>query len=309
MEKAKKMIREIPGGLELIHKNKFLRLVLDPKFIEEIDKENEILIDNSYYFDDEIKDIFRKIIGSYLYCRDKVDEENNDIIMVALSHGQYEIATMIAWRRKFNNEHKNKFGESALILAVKTKQREIIKILLSWGINPDIRDNMGRTALIWGVFLQEEEIVKDILNKDVCNVNIVDNDKRTALHYAVLNNKEEIVRDLLFQENCETNIPDKNGDTPIIIAIINKYEAIGIILASFSDANTKDKNGNTLIMYAILAKSIKLVRSLLIYDCDLNCSNNEGLTIEDYLEHVNDKGISNLIDKHRKIKNCMKFAI
>jgi len=75
------------------------------------------------------------------------------------------------------------------------------------------------------------DIVKYLITAGV-NINAQDSDKNTALHYAVINDQPEIVA-LLLKNHAKTDIMDINGQTPLSIAEKNENHNIILIFEAY----------------------------------------------------------------------------
>lgn len=107
----------------------------------------------------------------------------------AVSHDQKEIVELLLSKGADVNA-RNKFGSTALIMAVTKK--EIIEMLLSNGADVNAQNNSGVTALMGTIVMMyterslpdQKEILELLLSKGA-DVNVQDSSGRTALMYAV----------------------------------------------------------------------------------------------------------------------------
>lgn len=115
---------------------------------------------------------------------------------------------------------------------------------------------------------EEEGTAQSVLNACVDGLG-------SALHIAA---SSEYARDLtclelLLDSGASVNKTCKNVGTPLHLAVVSRFHstnAVGLLLAHGADPNAKDYHGNSPVHYAILARSFRLVETLVEYGADLN---------------------------------------
>ena len=102
-------------------------------------------------------------------------------------------------------------GLTALMIAVKNRNKYIVRLLLKNGANVNVPDAFGNTALIMAVLNDKEQkdIVKLLLNYGA-NVNSKNNMGNTALIIASMKSYKDTVK-LLLQNDADVNIQNKWG--------------------------------------------------------------------------------------------------
>ncbi|XP_046634899.1 serine/threonine-protein phosphatase 6 regulatory ankyrin repeat subunit B-like isoform X2 [Daphnia pulicaria] len=109
---------------------------------------------------------------------------------------------------KFDIDHRNQFGMTALHRAVMESNRATAGFLLSKGANPNAADQNGVTPLHLAAYFANMQICMDIvkllLNHKDTNVNYLDNVGKNVLHYAQLNKYGlgEAIADLLREKGA-----------------------------------------------------------------------------------------------------------
>jgi ankyrin repeat protein len=109
---------------------------------------------------------------------------------------------------KFDIDHRNQFGMTALHRAVMESNRATAGFLLSKGANPNAADQNGVTPLHLAAYFANMQICMDIvkllLNHKDTNVNYLDNVGRNVLHYAQFNKYGlgEAIADLLREKRA-----------------------------------------------------------------------------------------------------------
>ncbi len=138
---------------------------------------------------------------------------------------------------------------TALELAVRHGNREMVQILLWAKVDVNRKDSDGQTVLMMVGEDATSELVWDLLNAGA-KVNVRDHDGDTALIEAAQRNNVEIVKTLL-DAGARVNGSNNNGQTALMLAagegLVNNVRTL--ILAG-ADINVRDLEGNTALMYA-----------------------------------------------------------
>ena len=111
-------------------------------------------------------DLLMKYINEY--GLDAVDKDGNNILLYCATDKMFTIliSKMIEQIDDLNVNFQNKTGNSALHIAVKTKNMDLLELLLkNKNINVNIQDCNGNTPLAKALFLFDERIDEDIIIK------------------------------------------------------------------------------------------------------------------------------------------------
>lgn len=113
---------------------------------------------------------------------------------------------------------RNRDGQTPLMLAIKHGEvRESIQLLIDLGSDVNATDNRGKTALHLAVKREDVEIVK-LLIAAGANVNVQGTgDRQSPLHLAVSQENVEITV-ALFQAGANPFVRNRRGDTPLALA-------------------------------------------------------------------------------------------
>ncbi len=101
---------------------------------------------------------------------------------------------------------QNDNGNTALMLAVKNNNSDIIQLLINNNVDCNIRNNDGNNALMLAVKNDNSDIIQLLINNNV-DCNIRNNDGNTALMLAVKNDNLDTVKKLLAA-GSNPNIPN-----------------------------------------------------------------------------------------------------
>lgn len=124
-------------------------------------------------------------------------------------------------------------------------------------------DEQGRTALCIAVRIKQPEMVLDLLENealpDVCD----ESTGRTPLMFSVMNHTLDISKNLL-RYNASVDMPDFHCVTPLMLACANKdLKHCELLCAKLAEVDAQDENGWTPLHYAALNNAPKVILLLL----------------------------------------------
>ena len=121
----------------------------------------------------------------------------------------------------------------------------IAYLLLERGANTSIKDHEGGgTAILRAVDAGNEAMVKLLLEYNA-DIEVRDDLNRGLLHSSAIDGYEDIVR-LLVEKGLEIDVQDQNGKTPLHDASRDgNYKVAKVLLDSGADPSIKDKYGRT----------------------------------------------------------------
>lgn len=230
------------------------------------------------------------------------DNNKNTPLIAAITLGNNSIAQSIINQGKLDKNISlnaiNDFKDSALSLAVKNNNTQIVKTLLENNANPTIgnnpvilaarqseemlaifaskkslsqKDKDGKTALMVAIVGQESKktisnLITNMASKDL---NIKDNTGKTALMNAV--NMHDSASIITLSKNSNVNVQDDNGKTALMYAIRNEdIKSVKHLIANQADVNLQDKTGNTALIHAVESANKKLTKTLIKSGVDVN---------------------------------------
>lgn len=123
----------------------------------------------------------------------------------------------------------DRFGYSALHIAISKGFDDISIALLDGGIEPNLQDNKGQTALHYCAFFNKSETAKNIITHGG-RLDIEDKFGNQPLWTAIINdkgfgNRVELV-ELFISAGANTNHRNKTGGTPLKIAEDLEYDDV-----------------------------------------------------------------------------------
>ena len=103
-------------------------------------------------------------------------------------------------KKKAKIDIQNKYEMTPLIRVVYTGSESLTELLLKKGADVNKKDKEGMTALMWAVRGRDKEIIKLLLSAKNIDINIKDDEEKTALDHA----RKKWIKKLLKAHGAET---------------------------------------------------------------------------------------------------------
>ena len=167
---------------------------------------------------------------------------------------------------------KTSQGDTALDLAAKSGQNEIVEFLLQ---HPSInKDHNNGFVLSRSAFHGHTTIIQLLLQQSAKFINYKSNDGKTPLYYAAQQGHVEAVK-LLCQYNADINYQNKEGTTPLYVATQNNHiENVQFLLQQPKINTTLGHKQYTPLHVATENKCLTIIRLLLKHSPQLINNNN-----------------------------------
>ncbi|WP_375316785.1 ankyrin repeat domain-containing protein [Spiroplasma endosymbiont of Virgichneumon dumeticola] len=164
-------------------------------------------------------------------------------------------------------EKNKEIKYSPLHSAANSGNYELVRAILSWGVDINVVDGLGANALFIAAYQENIAIVKYLLANGA-NINILADDVST-IEMLIEKNNHEILQ-LLTDSGADVNIRDKNYKVPLYIAIeTNNIKLIQLLIDNGADIT----NNNALLLVITAMISTPTVLKLLLNNgVDLNIS-------------------------------------
>ncbi|XP_042238641.1 ankyrin repeat and KH domain-containing protein 1-like [Homarus americanus] len=257
----------IAGLKELIATASTLKNISDPQILEQL---ATLILQNSY-------------INQAIRVTGLVDFQNlqgHSLLTLAASKGMISLAKTLLDAGAFV-DLMDESGWTSLIWAVRNNQTEMVKFLLQY--NPDVNiknKNYGDTALIWGAHNGDLTIVLDLLAAGALT-NLPDNDGDTPLIQSAggYGERAEVTRQLL-KYGAQVDHHNNLGWTALMWATRKGHlEVVKLMLAAKADPDKKNfEYGDTALGWASAEGNTDVVRELVAAGANLNLKNDNGIS-------------------------------
>lgn len=168
----------------------------------------------------------------------------------------------------------NKYGLTPLMLAVATKQKDIVKFLIEKEADLNIQQKeTDDTALTSAVTRGYTEIAKLLINAPKIDLNKKAVYGETALMRAAHYGHKDIV-ELLIKKGADLKIKDSTGRTAFIMAAVGGHE--NIVKLFIQKGEEVKVNQEKLIAMAVAMGHVDMVKFLINEGADLNITDNFG---------------------------------
>lgn len=165
----------------------------------------------------------------------------------------------------------------SLFIAVKERKYELMKSLLSQGIDPNYEDEYGQVALIFSIISADDEGVKILLAAGA-NPNSKDTHNSPVLSLAVDEGYIEMVKAFL-SAGAEINNKDNDGSTALMEAAgKNHLDIVNTLLAAGADPDMKNNDGTNALWAASFNGLDEIAEVLIPITKNLNSMHNQSKT-------------------------------
>ena len=237
------------------------------------------------------------------------DNSGMSLLHCAVRNKQDAIITYLVRVRACSPKTQMKNGTSPLFDAAKSGTAEQVKLLLTFGADPNAATTNGLTALHQAAARGNLDMVKELVQAGA-EVNAITKDGRTPIFYAAERGKASTVSYLL-DKKAEINLADEKGVTPLILAagsgnaalvkflVVNKKanfaatakdgttaliagakvpEIVKFLAEKMPNVNGVDPDGNTVLHLCAATADEETVRKLLYYGAKEDLPNKKGET-------------------------------
>ncbi|XGA08619.1 MAG: ankyrin repeat domain-containing protein [Wolbachia endosymbiont of Xenopsylla cheopis] len=179
-------------------------------------------------------------------------------------------------------DEKNKYGSTAVHLAVSNDDLYMLEILVAFRANLNAQDNQGNTALFAAILEGSLKMIKALLELGAkCNIcNIRGN---FPIHLAVERKHLTIIKKLCIEDTVNRN--SFNGLAPLHLAI--RHNSVNVVkellLCDHIDINIRDNNGNTPLIMAGQNDCLEIARLLLEHGANSSLENHARQTFSDFV--------------------------
>jgi len=183
-------------------------------------------------------------------------------------------------------------GKSALMVACKHGEIELVNRLVNLGANVNEVTHTGGTPLMFAVLGNHVSLAR-WLHKAGADINAKGSNGWSAATIAGAKGQTDMLR-WLIESDADINSPDVYRFTPLMRAVDNKHvESVQILLAQGqAGVNFKDESDNTALHFAVANKQRNVIKLLLQFGANPLQANRDDITPLDLAK--NDPALSQI---------------
>ncbi len=169
-------------------------------------------------------------------------------------------------------------GKSALMVASKTGDLDLVKSLVAAGADIAQRTQTNGTAFMFAVLGNRRQVAEWLLARGA-DIQVIGSNGWTALTLAAAKGHTDLLQ-WLIAHGAQAQVRDVYRYTPFMRAVENGQEPAAALLASLpdTDVNARDEYDNTPLHHAVSAGDAVMVRLLLESGADAQLANRHGVT-------------------------------
>jgi len=219
------------------------------------------------------------------------DEKN----FFAAAQARDKLAINAFFDAGINPNAQNSEGRTVLIAAAARGEIDVVNLLLSRGVDVNVKDNRGYTALSHALEARYPEVEEALLNRPELNPNVGGLLGRPVLlAYVWRDNKKATER--LLALGADVKLQDKDGDTALHgAAETGNVEIMRLLLDKGADPNAKNKEGGTPLMWAAVFGNDDAARLLLSRGANASLKDNDGITALEWASRNNRQSMVSLL--------------
>ena len=172
------------------------------------------------------------------------------------------------------------YGETCLHDAVRGGySKKILQAIINYGADVNATNKNNRTALMIACKMGNIDVICVLLNAGA-NPHIADNDGNTCLHDAVDGDCNKEVLQAIISQDANINATDKDNVTALMIASWNgNVDAINVLLNAGADPHIADANGYTCLHNAVSGDCSKeVLQEIISHNANINATNKNNVT-------------------------------
>ncbi|KAL6831272.1 putative kinesin [Trichoderma sp. SZMC 28015] len=258
------------------------------------------------WIDDPFNYLLESWAGSHLAPLESEKIQNG--LLMAASKGGFDIATEMLVSAGVDINIKEKSGRTPLSWAAGNGHESVSRLLLGKDTDPVYEDDSGRTPFSWAAGNGHESVLRLLLDKNRRG-NFQDNSGRNPFSWAAGNGHESVLR-LLLDKGTAFDFPDRSGRTPLSWAAGNGHESVvKLLLEKGAAVDSQGRSGRTVLSWAAGNGHESVVKLLLERDVAVNSQDSTGRTVLSWAaENGNESTVRMLIERDATVNSQDHFG-
>lgn len=237
-----------------------------------------------------------KIINTIfiIVCWSSLVGANDSLFLHAIKNDDIELISQLA-DKEVNINFTDQSGKTALMVAAKAGNNNLLKKLLANGAEADIKNNNGGSAIMFACIKGDLKTVQSLLVQDV-DVNARGANGWGALMIASAKGHVEVVEQLL-ERKADVNTVDVYDWTPLHRASYENRELVVELLlaAPEIEINAQDDQGASALHHAAVQGNISISKRLIESGADTELTDLVGRTPQQYAAQNGYKALATML--------------
>lgn len=214
--------------------------------------------------------VFLLIFGIYSALNGRIDEQGNTPLMQAIAQGNVSQAKTLIEKNRFILEYNN-LRQNALMIALRHKQYELVRLLVQAGANVNHIDAEGNCVLSFVSFSQDDgsQLIQDYrIVKFLIDYGLLVYGKSwewTPLMQSCFDGETSLVK-LLLEQGANPNICTSKGASALLCAIErNNVQIVELLLKSGVKVDDGIHYSFDILAWATLYGNLSIIQLLLAH--------------------------------------------
>lgn len=228
------------------------------------------------------------------------DKDNNTALMFAVKSGQKEV---VKWLLEIgaNPNYTNTLGFSPLHLAVRKNDLELTSLIIDNGADINIKGKYGEAPIFDAVFENNGKMIEALIINGT-PVDVVNTNKQTPLMRAVEYKSRQEALKVLLQYGADVNLADAFGKNCLIRAIEHQNNAMmDVLIKAGTNLNAQDNKNMTAVHHACKMGNREALRILISKGADVFAKDIRGLMAQYVARKHNHPECAQIVEKAQKI--------
>lgn len=200
---------------------------------------------------------------------DALNNYSDTPLVVAAKKGKLSIARMLIDNGANVNFKNPVTGNTPLFAGIKSKNYEIVNLLMANGARFDQQNNTGQTPQLYACKQGDIELIR-ILGRH--GARFASSKETPYIVVAAINGNKDVMT-FLIGHSANVNLKDKNGRTALMVASLYGHaDIVTLLLENGAIVDERDEYGATAVYYAARMGQIDCVKQLTASGAGVNIS-------------------------------------
>eukprot|EP00931_Biecheleriopsis_adriatica_P031685 TRINITY_DN1854_c0_g1_i2.p1 TRINITY_DN1854_c0_g1~~TRINITY_DN1854_c0_g1_i2.p1 ORF type:complete len:2226 (-),score=590.31 TRINITY_DN1854_c0_g1_i2:45-6722(-) len=197
-------------------------------------------------------------------CEEALFDAYGESVLHHAAHGgQVEVARLLMEFGRVEVDIPNARNETALAVACRKADGNMVALLLKAGANPNRQDASGQTPFLAAVFTGASDDLTNLLLKAGADISVQDGRGVGALHFAALTGNIKLMNWLVTNKVNLDNQTEHGTSALMLTAKRGNADGVSLLLAAKANPNLSDESGCNALMQALSAGHVEVALKVL----------------------------------------------